>query len=244
MSIEFIFRIIGMIVLGFAGGYWGFEISKFTPDDALRTTLVFGLVGALVGAVCAVLSCYLVLKGWSLMGDAISHAVLPAAQIQYGEPLAEILTEFREDFGWDYMKDLPLEKFPALYKPGRNRDDFGTLWYVEWAGICGIPVQWPDHRHGALRRFARDGKTAGGRPGQSRHRRGRGGIMDNAERLEHERTARLLGLTAEQAGDYKDPMTRLIAAPLLAHARRCGARLTPAQESVAKEVERACSTRF
>lgn len=34
-------------------------------------------VGAVVGAVCAVLSCYLVLKGWSLMGDAISHAVLP-----------------------------------------------------------------------------------------------------------------------------------------------------------------------
>jgi uroporphyrinogen decarboxylase len=73
----------------------------------------------------------------------ISHAVLPAAQILYGEPLAEILTEFREDFGWDYMKDLPLEKFPALYKPGRNRDDFGTLWYVEWAGICGIPVECP-----------------------------------------------------------------------------------------------------
>lgn len=35
------------------------------------------LIGALVGAVCAVLSCYLVLKGWSLMGDAVSHAVLP-----------------------------------------------------------------------------------------------------------------------------------------------------------------------
>ena len=35
------------------------------------------MVAVLVGAVCAVLSCYLVLKGWSLMGDAISHAVLP-----------------------------------------------------------------------------------------------------------------------------------------------------------------------
>ena len=35
------------------------------------------VVSVLVGAVCAVLSCYLVLKGWSLMGDAISHAVLP-----------------------------------------------------------------------------------------------------------------------------------------------------------------------
>jgi manganese/iron transport system permease protein len=37
-----------------------------------------GLLAALlVALVCALLSCYLVLKGWSLMGDAVSHAVLP-----------------------------------------------------------------------------------------------------------------------------------------------------------------------
>ena len=41
------------------------------------------LVGTIVGAVCAVLSCYLVLKGWALMGDAISHAVLPGIVIAY-----------------------------------------------------------------------------------------------------------------------------------------------------------------
>jgi len=48
------------------------------------------VVGVAVGAVCAVLSCYLVLKGWSLMGDAISHAVLPGIVIAYavGLPLA------------------------------------------------------------------------------------------------------------------------------------------------------------
>jgi ABC-type Mn2+/Zn2+ transport system permease subunit len=48
------------------------------------------IVGAAIGAVCAVLSCYLVLKGWSLMGDAISHAVLPGIVIAYaiGLPLA------------------------------------------------------------------------------------------------------------------------------------------------------------
>lgn len=48
------------------------------------------LVAAVViGAVCAVLSCYLVLKGWSLMGDAISHAVLPGIVLAYvlGLPL-------------------------------------------------------------------------------------------------------------------------------------------------------------
>jgi len=48
------------------------------------------VVGAAIGAVCAVLSCFLVLKGWSLMGDAISHAVLPGIVIAYaiGMPLA------------------------------------------------------------------------------------------------------------------------------------------------------------
>lgn len=41
------------------------------------------VVSLLVAAVCAVLSCYLVLKGWSLMGDAISHAVLPGIVLAY-----------------------------------------------------------------------------------------------------------------------------------------------------------------
>ena len=40
-------------------------------------------VCALVGGVCAFLSCYLVLKGWSLMGDALSHAVVPGVALAY-----------------------------------------------------------------------------------------------------------------------------------------------------------------
>ena len=40
--------------------------------------------------VCAVLSCWLVLVGWSLMGDAVSHAVLPGVVLAYvvGAPFA------------------------------------------------------------------------------------------------------------------------------------------------------------
>lgn len=51
-------------------------------QDALITAIA-------VSAVCAVLSCYLVLKGWSLMGDAIAHAVLPGIVLAYviGFPL-------------------------------------------------------------------------------------------------------------------------------------------------------------
>lgn len=40
-------------------------------------------VSIMVGIACAILSCFLVLKGWSLLGDAISHAVLPGVVLAY-----------------------------------------------------------------------------------------------------------------------------------------------------------------
>ena len=53
--------------------------------------MVRALAATLVAAVvCAVLSCWLVLIGWSLMGDAVSHAVLPGVVLAYilGVPFA------------------------------------------------------------------------------------------------------------------------------------------------------------
>lgn len=38
---------------------------------------------ALVGGVCAFLSCFLILKGYSLIGDALSHSVVPGVAIAY-----------------------------------------------------------------------------------------------------------------------------------------------------------------
>jgi manganese/iron transport system permease protein len=40
-------------------------------------------VSALVGAVCAFLSTYLMLKGWSLIGDALSHSIVPGVAGAY-----------------------------------------------------------------------------------------------------------------------------------------------------------------
>jgi manganese/iron transport system permease protein len=40
-------------------------------------------VCALVGAVCAFLSSFLILKGWSLIGDALSHSIVPGVAIAY-----------------------------------------------------------------------------------------------------------------------------------------------------------------
>ena len=57
--------------------------------DTLLTPFQFGfmvnalIVSVLVAVPTALLSCFLVLKGWSLMGDAISHAVFPGVVIAY-----------------------------------------------------------------------------------------------------------------------------------------------------------------
>jgi len=51
MSFEFTLRIIGMIVLAIAGGYWGFDIARYNPNDPAGTTLIFALIGALAGLI-------------------------------------------------------------------------------------------------------------------------------------------------------------------------------------------------
>jgi ABC-type Mn2+/Zn2+ transport system permease subunit len=54
----------------------------FTPfeyDYMLKAILVSGMIGG----VCAFLSCFITLKGWSLMGDALSHAVVPGVSLAW-----------------------------------------------------------------------------------------------------------------------------------------------------------------
>ncbi len=52
------------------------------------------LVAAIVAVPTALLSCFLVLKGWALMGDAVSHAVLPGIVLAYLAGLPLILGAF------------------------------------------------------------------------------------------------------------------------------------------------------
>lgn len=56
-------------------------------------------VSAFVGLVCAVLSCYITLKGWSLMGDAVSHAVVPGVVVAYALGLPFAVGAFLFGFG-------------------------------------------------------------------------------------------------------------------------------------------------
>lgn len=54
-------------------------LEPFTYNYMLKAILVC----ALVGGVCAFLSAYLMLKGWSLMGDALAHSIVPGVALAY-----------------------------------------------------------------------------------------------------------------------------------------------------------------
>lgn len=63
--------------------------------DTLLLPFQFGFMqkaffmGLIIAVPAALLSCYLVVKGWALMGDAVSHAILPGVVLAYvlGAPL-------------------------------------------------------------------------------------------------------------------------------------------------------------
>ena len=52
------------------------------------------IISAAVGGICAFLSTYLMLKGWSLIGDALSHSVVPGVAIAYALALPYALGAF------------------------------------------------------------------------------------------------------------------------------------------------------
>lgn len=72
------------------------ELEKWANMTSLLEPFAYGYminamwVSALVGAVCAFLSAYLMLKGWSLIGDALSHSIVPGVVGAYmlGLPFA------------------------------------------------------------------------------------------------------------------------------------------------------------
>lgn len=61
-------------------------LSPFGYEFMLKAILAGGAVGAL----CGFLSCFVTLKGWSLLGDALSHAVVPGVALAglFGAPFA------------------------------------------------------------------------------------------------------------------------------------------------------------
>lgn len=69
-------------------------LEPFSYDYMFKAIVVSGAIGA----VCAFLSAYLMLKGWSLIGDALSHAVVPGVALAYALSLPYAVGAFFSGF--------------------------------------------------------------------------------------------------------------------------------------------------
>ncbi|MGQ0285986.1 metal ABC transporter permease [Pasteurellaceae bacterium 22721_9_1] len=65
-------------------------LEPFTYDYMIKAILV----STAVGGICAFLSTYLMLKGWSLIGDALTHSVVPGVALAYLFSLPYIVGAF------------------------------------------------------------------------------------------------------------------------------------------------------
>lgn len=105
--------------------------------EALLLPFQFGfmrdafLIAVIVSVPTALLSCFLVLKGWALMGDAVSHAVLPGVVLAYilGFPL--ILGAFAAGM---------LTALATGYLSDNSRVKQDTVMGVVFSGMFGLGI--------------------------------------------------------------------------------------------------------
>tara|TARA_B100000686_G_C16628697_1_gene883394 strand:+ start:133 stop:972 length:840 start_codon:yes stop_codon:yes gene_type:complete len=76
------------------GTVFNLLISPLTHEFMIHALLM----SLAIAFVCSIFSCFLVLKGWSLMGDAISHSVLPGLILAYILKIPLIVGAFGSGF--------------------------------------------------------------------------------------------------------------------------------------------------
>ena len=89
------------------------------------------IIAVMVAVPTALLSCFLVLKGWSLMGDAISHAVLPGVVLAYIVGLPFGIGAFAAGMGCALSVGY-------LKENSRIKED--TVMGVVFAGLFGLGI--------------------------------------------------------------------------------------------------------
>ena len=70
------------------------------------------------------------------------HGVLPAALMKHGQPLVDLLYEFKDDFGGAWSVPKP-EDIKGPYAAGESTDDWGVHWHNDYHGMLGIPIGHP-----------------------------------------------------------------------------------------------------
>lgn len=89
------------------------------------------LIAAMVAVPTALLSCFLVLKGWALMGDAVSHAVLPGIVLAWITGLPLIVGAFVAGMGCALLTGF-------LSENSRVKQD--TVMGVVFSGMFGVGI--------------------------------------------------------------------------------------------------------
>ncbi|RNF34773.1 metal ABC transporter permease [Paracoccus methylarcula] len=89
------------------------------------------LIAAMVAVPTALLSCFLVLKGWALMGDAVSHAVLPGIVLAYITGFPLILGAFGAGM---------LTALATGYLSNNSRVKQDTVMGVVFSGMFGLGI--------------------------------------------------------------------------------------------------------
>ena len=89
------------------------------------------LISIVVSVPAALLSCYLVMKGWALMGDAISHAVLPGIVLAYIIGIPLIIGAFAAGM---------LCAVATGYLAGNSRVKQDTVMGVVFSGMFGVGI--------------------------------------------------------------------------------------------------------
>ena len=87
------------------------------------------LLGLMVALPAGLLSCFLVLRGWSLMGDAVSHAILPGVVLAYVAGVPLILGAFVAGLG---------SAMAAGWLQGNSRIKRDTVLGVVMSGMFGL----------------------------------------------------------------------------------------------------------
>lgn len=89
------------------------------------------LIAAVVAIPTALLSCFLVLKGWALMGDAVSHAVLPGIVLAYILGIPLIIGAFGAGM---------LTALATGYLSDNSRVKRDTVMGVVYSGMFGLGI--------------------------------------------------------------------------------------------------------
>ena len=89
------------------------------------------LIALIVAVPAALLSCFLVVRGWALMGDAVSHAVLPGVVVAYIAGIPLIIGAFAAGMACALATDY-------LARNSRVKPD--TVMGVVFSGMFGVGI--------------------------------------------------------------------------------------------------------